>query len=162
MEKRRFKAARLFDQGLGPSEVARRLGVRRQSAHQWQQQWKKAGVQALMSRGPAGPKRRLSERQCEQLSQLLIAGPEEQGYATALWTLPRVSKLITQFTGLRYHHGHIWKLLRHLGFSCQQPSRRAIERDEAAIAHWKKVDWPRIKKKPAARGAPSSSSTRAD
>jgi putative transposase len=119
-------------------------------------------VQALMSRGPAGPKRKLSKCQCEQLSELLIAGPEAQGYTTALWTLPRVSKLITQHTGLRYHQGHIWKLLRHLGFSCQQPSRRAIERDEAAIAHWKKVDWPRIKKKPAARGAPSSSSTRAD
>jgi putative transposase len=73
-----------------------------------------------------------------------------------------VAKLITQHTGMRYNHGHVWKLLSHLGLGCQQPSRRAIERDEQAIARWKKVDWPRIKKKPVARGAPSSSSTRAD
>jgi transposase len=34
-----------------------------------------------------------------------------------------------------------------LGFSCQQPERRAIERDEQAIRRWKRVEWPEIKKK---------------
>jgi transposase len=80
---------------------------------------------------------------------------------TAVWTLPRVAKLIAERTGRRYHPGHVWKLLRGLGFSCQQPTRRAIERDEPAIARWQKVEWPRLKKKPGGNAAPSSSSTRA-
>jgi transposase len=34
-----------------------------------------------------------------------------------------------------------------LGFSCQRPERRAIERDEKAIRQWKRVQWPELKKK---------------
>jgi transposase len=34
-----------------------------------------------------------------------------------------------------------------LGFSCQRPERRAIERDEQAIRQWKRVQWPELKKK---------------
>jgi hypothetical protein len=39
---------------------------------------------------------------------------------------------------------------------------RAIERDEKAIAEWKRVKWPAIKKKPVQKAAPLSSSTKAD
>ena len=55
MEERRLKAGKLFDQGKGPSEVARLLQVRRQSAHDWQRRWQKGGLAALRSRGAAGP-----------------------------------------------------------------------------------------------------------
>ena len=64
---------------------------------------------------------------------------------------------------MRYHEDHVWRILRQLDWSCQRPERQALERDEAAIRHWKKVDAGReIKKKPTAKGAPSSSSTKAD
>lgn len=161
LEKRRLKAAKLFGQGKGASEVARLLEVRRQSAHAWQRQWQEGGVAALRSKGAAGPKRKLSALQQAELAAALVEGPEAHGHATAVWTLPRVARLIEQRTGQRYHPGHVWRVLRGLGFSCQQPTRRAIERDEAAIAHWKRVAWPRLKKKPGAKGAPSSSSTKA-
>jgi transposase len=162
MEKRRLKASKLFEQGKGASEVARRLKVRRQSAHEWMQRWQEGGAAALRSKGAAGPKSKLSAAEQAELTAALVEGPEAHGHATAVWTLPRVAKLIEQRTGQRYHPGHVWRILRGLGFSCQQPTRRAIERDEAAITHWKKVTWPRLKKKPGAKAAPSSSSTRAD
>ena len=161
MEKRRMKAVRLFEQGKGASEVACLLQVRRQSAHDWQKRWRAGGVDALRSRGAAGPKARLTAAQREELTAALVEGPQAQGHVTAVWTLPRVAKLIAERTGQRYHPGHVWKLLRGLGFSCQQPTRRAIERDEAAIIRWQKVTWPRLKKKPGGSGVPSSSSTRA-
>lgn len=161
MEKRRLKAAKLFAAGKGASEVARLLQVRRQSAHDWQQRWEKGGVAALRSKGAAGPKQRLSERQQAALAAALVEGPQKHGHATAVWTLPRVAKLIEEQTGQCYHPGHVWRLLRGLGFSCQQPTRRAIERDEAAITRWKRVGWPELKKKPGASAAPSSSSTKA-
>lgn len=81
----------------------------------------------------------------------VVAGPQAQGHATAVLTLPRVAKLIEQRTGQRYHPGHVWRILSELGFSCQQPTRRAIERDETAIADWKRVTWPGLKKSPARR-----------
>jgi len=49
---------------------------------------------------------------------------------------------------LFYHVDHLGRLLRAVGFRPQQPQRRALERDEAAIHRWIKQDWPRAKKKP--------------
>lgn len=132
------------------------LGVRRQSAHAWLKAWQERGVQALKSKGPAGPKARLSPEQKKRLVTAIVAGPRAAGHATAVWTLPRVARLIETQTGERYHAGHVWWLLRELGLSCQQPTRRAIERDEAAIARWKNHTWPALKKKPGGKTARSS------
>ncbi len=162
MEQRRLKAAELFAEGKGASEVGRLLGVRRQSAHAWLKVWEAKGKEALKSKGQAGPKARLSEEQRLRVMEAIVAGPRAAGYVTEVWTLPRVAKLIEKQTGERYHPGHVWWLLRELGLSCQQPTRRAIERNEAAIAEWKKRTWPALKKKRARKVARSSSSTRAD
>ncbi|MCL7429856.1 winged helix-turn-helix domain-containing protein [Streptomyces sp. YS415] len=45
----------------------------------------------------------------------------------------------------------MWELLRRHGWSWQQPARRAIERDEAAVAGWVKETWPRAKPLPRLR-----------
>jgi transposase len=51
--------------------------------------------------------------------------------------------VIEQTTETRYHPGHVRKLLRHrLHYRLQRPARRAIERDERAIARWVAEDWP--------------------
>ena len=70
--------------------------------------------------------------------------------------------LIEHRTGVRYHEDHVWRILRKLGWSCQRPTGKALERDEQAIRHWKKYRWPQIKKKRSASGVRSSSSTKAD
>jgi TrwC relaxase/Winged helix-turn helix len=42
--------------------------------------------------------------------------------------------------------GHVWRLLRHrLHWRLQRPARRAVERDEQAIARWVAHDWPWIR-----------------
>jgi hypothetical protein len=38
-----------------------------------------------------------------------------------------------------------------LGFSCQRPERRAIERNEEAVRQWKRTKWPALKKKRSGR-----------
>ena len=42
-------------QGRTQAEVARELGVSRQSAHVWHVRFQQGGVEALRSRGPTGP-----------------------------------------------------------------------------------------------------------
>ena len=152
LEQRRLKAARLFDQGVSQAEVARRLGVHRQSVNRWHQAWKSKGTSALRQAGRAGRKPRLQPAQLEQVRRGLKAGPEALGYGTGLWTIWRVADLIERETGQKYHPGHVWKILRSLGWSCQRPVGRAIQRDEGAIQTWKKVRWPEIKKKPSSSG----------
>ena len=162
LERRRLEAAELLKQGLGQSEVARRLGVHRQSVIRWARQLALSGRRGLKQAGRAGRKPKLNHAQLRQLEQALKRGPEAAGYANGLWTTGRVCRLIQEQCGVRYHEAHVWRLLRQLGWSCQRPTGKALERDEEAIQRWKKIEWPRLKQKPAASGARSSSSTRAD
>jgi transposase len=162
MEKRRKKAGKLFTKDYSAPEVARRLGVARQVAYRWKSAWEQGGNSALVSKGPAGPKSKLTAEQTQQVTQALLAGPAVYGYKTALWTLPRVASLIEDLTGVGYHPGHVWRLLGASGFSCQRPERRAVERDEKAIRRWQRTDWPALKKRPDNKGEPSSLSTKAD
>ena len=147
LESRRLKAARLFDRGRSQGEVARQLGVHRQSVSRWHQAWKAQGTKALRKAGRAGRKPRLQPAQLALLGQGLKQGPEVLGYGTGLWTTWRVADLIERQTGQRFHPGHVWRILQSLGWSCQRPTGRAIQRDEPAIRRWKRVRWPEIKKK---------------
>lgn len=161
MERRRKRAALMFSKGKSASEVGRRLGVGRQSASRWKKAWQRGGENALQSKGCAGPKPRLDVPQRAEIIAALLQGPQAQGYRTDLWTLPRVALLIRDLTGVDYHPGHVWHLLRSMGFSCQRPTRRAIERDEQKITSWKQTTWPALKKRPAKKAASSSSLTKA-
>jgi transposase len=148
LEKRRFQAIRLFRRGEKQSAIARQLQVVRQSVARWVQQYRARGQAALKKAGRAGRQPRLQESQRQRLVKLLLRGPEHFGYETPLWTCPRVARLIEEEFGVRYHEGHVWKILVSLGWSPQRPTGRARERNEAQIRHWKKKVWPRIKKKP--------------
>jgi transposase len=145
LEKRRFAAMRLIDQGLNQSEVARRVKVVRQTVARWVRDHRALGRAALKKAGRAGRKPRLSESDRARLEQLLLRGPEALGYGTPLWTCLRVADLIEREFEVRYHQGHVWKLLILLGWSPQRPTGRARERDEQAIRGWHKQQWPAIK-----------------
>jgi transposase len=148
LEKRRMQAARLLEKGYTESEVARRVGVHRQSVNRWVKQVAENGRIGLKKAGRAGRKPRLSEEQLRRIEAVLKAGPEEFGFDTGLWTGVRVGIVIEQEFGIRYSRGHVWWVLRQLGWSCQRPVGRAIERDEEKIRLWKKRRWPELKKTP--------------
>ena len=162
LEKRRFQAIKLLEKGdLNQSEVARRLRVCRQTVSRWAEVYRSQGREALKGAGRGGRKPQLTSADRRRLEQLLLQGPEKLGYETPLWTCARVAHLIDNEFGVDYHSGHVWKILDALGWSCQRPVGRARERNEAAIRHWRRVEWPLIKKKPKPKGARSSSSTKA-
>lgn len=69
--------------------------------------------------------------------------------------------MIEEECGVRYHTSQAWRILRQLGWSCQRPVGRALERDEAKIRRWKQERRPELKKRPKPKGEPSSSSTKA-
>ena len=157
MEKRRMRAAVMFERGKTQAEVASALGVSRQSASVWYHGWKSEGREGLKAAGRAGRKPRITQEQRIQVERELTKGPRAFGYSTDLWTLPRIARVIKKVTGVSYHPGHVWRIVRSMGWSCQKPDRRAIERDEAEIARWVKCTWPKVKKTPAGSRLQSSS-----
>ena len=161
LEKRRLKGAKLLARGVSKSEVARQLGVTRQTVAAWEQRLSEGGKESL-KRGALGRPRQLDAGQERELGKLLMAGALAAGYPTELWTLPRIGKLIVGRFGVEYSTGHLWHLLRRMGFSCQKPEKRAIQRNESEIVGWKRHRWPGLKKKPSEKAVPSSSSTNLD
>jgi transposase len=159
-QERRLHAAELFAQDVHQAEVARTLGVSRQTVSRWHQRWQADGPAGLHSRGAPGRTPRLSDAQLEQAEQALLQGARAHGFDTDLWTLDRIAEVIWRITGVRHHPAHVWRLLRRrLEWSLQRPARRAQERDEQAIRQWVARDWPRIKKTPGAARPSSASST---
>jgi transposase len=158
MERRRLEGARLLKRKVSQSEVARQVGVSRQAVALWARQLAAVnGAVGKLKARPLGRPKRLDARQCERLKKMLVKGALAAGFATELWTVKRVRALIDREFGVRYSNTGGWELLRSLGFSPQRPEKRALQRDEAAIAHWKRKTWPALKKKPAARAERSSS-----
>jgi transposase len=147
LERRRIEAADLLRRGIHQAEVARRVGVHRQSGSRWAEQLKRGGKRVLRKAGRAGRRPRLRPEDLRCIERGLKRGPEAVGYGTSLWTSWRVAHLIEQACGVKYHPSQAWRILRQLGWSCQRPVGRALERDEERIRQWKQQRWPEIKKK---------------
>lgn len=146
LEQRRLAAVKLWRQGLGNTDVAQRLGVTRQTVVRWARQHRKCGRAGLETSARAGRPCRINGAQREQLMVMLLQGPEALGYCTPLWTCPRVADLMEREFGISYHAAHVWKILRELGWSAQQSTGRACERNERRIQDWKRKTWPGLKK----------------
>ncbi len=85
----------------------------RQNVSRWHALWRAGGPQALASRGPTGYAPRLSEEQLHRIDQALRQGARAHGFDTDHWTLEHITTVIQRLTGVAYHPGHTWKLLRH-------------------------------------------------
>ncbi len=152
----------MFADGTSAVEVAGLLEVSTKSAYQWQRVWVAGGVQALVSRGPAGPAPKLDDAQLARLKARLELGPAAAGYGEdQRWTLARIVALIATMFHIRVGITAAWEAMRRLGYTPQLPIHRAIERDEAAIAHWRRYQWPAVKESPPARPPGSASPTNA-
>jgi transposase len=104
------------------------------------------GVQALRHKPPPGAPPRLSEDERARLPELLAQGAQAHGFRGDVWTCERVAIVIRREFGVSYHPAHISRLLKKLRLSLQKPERRADQRDEEAIEHWKEKKWPSLKK----------------
>lgn len=147
MEARRRKGMRLLALGVSQAEVARQCGISRVSALRWEQQ-RQAAKSKAWKRRPLGRRPKLTLAHKQTLEKALEQGAQAHGFLNDLWTLPRVAALIERQSDVRLHPGHVWRLLGQMGWSLQRPSGRAVQRDEAAIARWKKHTWPALKKSP--------------
>lgn len=160
LETRRRQAMVLLRKGHTYREVAQRVKASLSSVVRWCQAYRKRGRRGLRSQATWGRPGWLSSEQKEALRQRLLKGALAAGHSTDLWTLRRIGHLIERHYKVRYTSVGVWKLLRQeLGWSCQKPERRALERNDEAVARWKKVTWPRIKKSPRTWG-PSGVSRR--
>jgi transposase len=133
-------------------DVARIIGVHPCSVSRWLRLAR--APDGLAAKPHPGPAMRLSVSQQQQLEQLLRQGAQAHGWPNQLWTTQRIAELIRRHFGIMLHHDHVGRFLRQrLKWSPQKPRRRARERDEQAIAAWKRDTFPNIVEAAGARDA---------
>ena len=122
MKRRRVKGARMLLRGERPAQVARELGVSRQSVMRWERALAGGGLERVARVGRRGGRFRLSPMQLKELANLLKQGALAAGYDTEIWTLPRIAALIEERFGQRLVISSVWRTLQRMGFSPQRPS----------------------------------------
>jgi transposase len=147
LERRRLQAAELFAQGKTRTEVAGELGVSAQTASRWWQRWYEGGV-AGMRTARQGKPAQLGPAGLAKIRRVLDRGAVAAGFDNDLWTLARVAEVIERVTGVAHHPGHVWRILKAMRWSLQRPARKAVERNERAIARWVAEEWPRLVQTP--------------
>ena len=149
LKERRLKAVALFKKGMRQADVARQLRVSKQAVSQWWIAWEQGDDRLLNGAPRAGRPARLGPEQLMLIERELVRGAVANGFATDLWTLPRVASLIKRVTGVSYHPAHVWKILTEkLEWSVQRPTLRARERDEQKVQEWVQETWEQVKKTP--------------
>ena len=146
-EWRRFRALYLKKRGWHQRDIAEALDISEVSVSRWLADARDYGPESLRARPASGAPPRLSPAQRRSLPESLWHGPEAYGFRGQVWTRARVAKVIEWEFGVRYHKGHVGRLLKELGWTPQQPIRRAIQRDEAAIRRWREATWPELRRR---------------
>jgi transposase len=145
-EQLRVAAVGMFAEGVSVAEVARRVRVSKMSANRWRKAWREGGREAVASKGAGGAVCKLDNAQLTELEAVLDAGPAASGWVEdQRWTLSRIVGVVAARFRVSYTIGGVHALLHRLGWSVQVPSRRAVQRDDAAIERWRQEQWPVVK-----------------
>ena len=125
-------------------DVAEFLGVDRSSVYRWHKAATRGAAALAAQPHPHRPPK-LTATQLQRLENLLAQGAAAHGWPNQLWTTARVGEVIYRHFKIRFHHDHVGRFLhQRLSWSVQKPTRRAHERNEAAILDWQSREFPRI------------------
>ena len=115
-----------------------------QAVYKWIWKFREQGIKSLRSTTGRGVDPRLNEEQFKELIQCLRRPATALGYATDLWSGPRVRHLIKKLFKIEYHRKHMPRFLRRLGLQLKKLERRALEQDSKAVRQWKNQRLPEI------------------
>jgi transposase len=146
-EKRRFQAQNLAEQGWKQKDIAIAFDVSKGAVSQWLKVSKAEGRSGLLARAHTGRPPELANAEKLLIPDYLSHGAESYGFRGEVWTCQRVHKMIEIEFGVSYHKSHVARLLKELKWTPQQPVERATQRNEEAIADWRKQVWSDMKKK---------------
>lgn len=148
LEALRLRALRGRQMGFTEVQIARMLGVARETVCRWWSAYAEHGVEALPQRRtgrPLGSGRALTDLQAEHIQQLLRSHqPQELGIAAPLWTRRAVSDLIRREYNLSLAERTVGRYLARWGFTAKRPGRRARDQDPAEVREWLEKTYPAI------------------
>lgn len=167
LEHRRLEGARLLMKGVAKAEVARQLGVSRQSVQNWAIRLtvkRPSGVGGTMTASfqqeekeflskkkiyktsyndlrcmPLGRPPKLDSADLRKLKRVLKAGAKSACYQSDKWTLAKIKEFIEReyLANETVSRTYVLQLLRDLGFTCEKPDLE----DELPLRKWERLGW---------------------
>jgi transposase len=118
--------------GLTRAEAARLAGMERQALRDAVLRFNAEGLAGLHDRPRPGRPARLGEAQRQTLHKLVLDGPDVEATGLSAWTLGELCREVEERWGVRYHEGHMSKVVRALGLSRQKARPSHPKTDPAA------------------------------
>jgi len=144
LEGYRLAAVTLRQRGVPVSTIAESFGVTPEAVYIWLKKARTQGLKSLRSRKAPGPEPALGPEDYAELLKCLRRPATELGYATDLWSGPRIGHLVKHRFGVEYHPKHMPRFLRRLGLVLKFPERRALEQDPQKVRWWKEERLPEL------------------
>ena len=144
---RRIRSVLLNSEKNSSGEISTLLGAPRSRVSQWLKTYEEQGVEGLMEGKRTGRPPLLTDLQKILICDIIDSGPVSYGLMSGVWTSKLIAEIIDDEFGVRYHPGHVWKLLQEFGFSVQSPKRLLANADKEKKERWIKKTYPAIKKK---------------
>jgi transposase len=119
---RRTLAVLEFDYGRSVADLARMLGVTRQSVYNWIETYLQAHDPAALQDAPGrGRPPALDEDEQHLPEALLAVSPQDLGYPHASWTIPLLQDLLEIATERRLSDGTLRRALHRLDYVWKRP-----------------------------------------
>jgi transposase len=119
---RRTLAVLEFDHGRAAADIARMLGVTRQSVYNWVATYRQAGDPSGLEDEPGRGCGPILDEDDEHLLEALLAGsPQDLGLPHTSWTVPLLQDALELGTGRRLSDDTVRRALRRLDYVWKRP-----------------------------------------
>jgi transposase len=145
---KRIHSVLLSNQEMTSTEISKIIETPRQNISTWLKNYERHGYNALLEGQRSGRPGKLSNDQLIELGDIIDSGPISYGYTSAIWTSIMIRDVIRDEFSVKYHSGHVRKILHDLDFSVQKPKRVLARANEEHKNKWRRYIYPNIKKKP--------------
>lgn len=119
--KMRYLIVLNLDDGVSPTETARRLKVSRSTVYRVAERFTKYGEAGLFDGREENGELKLDEPTLEGLHQIVAASPQDYGWPRPTWTRELLVQTLQRETGVRLHVSTMSKALARIGARRGQP-----------------------------------------
>jgi len=146
----RKQVIRLREKGMKNKEVAEIVGISRTYASTIYNRYRREGKGAIAKKKRGrreGEQKKLTPEQEKEIQRLIVdKTPDQLRFPFALWTRQAIAELIKRLYEIDIPLRTLTDYLKHWGFSCQKPAKRAYEQQPAAVQHWLDEEYPAVAK----------------